>query len=142
VANRDVSAAWQYHNATKHSLQSLRASPHVLDWANQPLPYKIYASVEPFPLPTDFPPSAMSALDAIAAPGQAPSDERIPDLSLLARLCFFSNGVTRRWRRDPGEIAFRAAACTGALVRRAARCCIASIASIDWMRCLWVTVLT
>jgi SagB-type dehydrogenase family enzyme len=57
----------------------------------------------------------MSALDAIAAPGQAPSDERIPDLALLARLCFFSNGVTRRWRRGSGEIAFRAAACTGAL---------------------------
>src|SRR5919198_2099976 len=114
MANHDVSAAWQYHNATKHSLQSLRASPHVLDWANQPLPYKIYASVEPLPLPTDFPPSSMSALDAIAAPGQVPSDERIPDLSLLARLCFFSNGITRRWRRGPGEIAFRAAACTGA----------------------------
>jgi SagB-type dehydrogenase family enzyme len=115
MAHRDVSAAWQYHNATKHSLQSLRSSPHVLDWANQPLPYKIYASVEPIPLPTDFPPSSMSALDAITAPGQTPSGERIPDLSLLARLCFFSNGVTRRLRRGPGEIAFRAAACTGAL---------------------------
>jgi SagB-type dehydrogenase family enzyme len=115
MATRDVSAAWQYHNATKHSLQSLRGSPHVLDWANQPLPYKIYASVEPIPLPTDFSASSMSALDAIAAPGQAPSEERIPDLALLARLCFFSNGVTRRWRRGPGEIAFRAAACTGAL---------------------------
>src|SRR5919201_6858237 len=103
MANRDVSAAWQYHNATTHSLQSLRASPHVLDCANQPLPYKMYASVEPIPLPTDFPPSSMSALDAIAAPGQAPSDARIPDLSLLTQLCFFSSGITRRWRRGPGE---------------------------------------
>ena len=67
MANRDVSAAWQYHNATKHSLQSLRASPHFLDWANQPLPYKIYASVEPLPLPADFPPSSLSARTTAAA---------------------------------------------------------------------------
>ena len=71
MSNRDVSATWQYHNATKHSLQSLRASAHVLDWANQPLPYKIYPSLAPIPLPGDFPPSAVPALDAIAAPRQA-----------------------------------------------------------------------
>lgn len=116
MSNRDVSATWQYHNATKHSEQSLRAGPHYLDWVNQPIPYKIYSSLEPIPLPGDFPPSTLSALDAIAASGQEITGERIPDLSTLARVCLFSNGITKRWRLSSGEVfALRAAACTGAL---------------------------
>jgi hypothetical protein len=39
MSNRDVSATWQYHDGTKHSIQSLRANQHMLDWSNQPIPY-------------------------------------------------------------------------------------------------------
>lgn len=116
MSNRDVGATWQYHNATRHSEQSLRAGSHFLDWANQPIPYKIYSSLEPIPLPGDFPPSTVSALDAIAASGLQITSKRVPDLSTLARVCYFSNGITKRWRLSSGEMfALRAAACTGAL---------------------------
>jgi SagB-type dehydrogenase family enzyme len=115
VRNDEVGATWRYHDSTKHSYQSVRSSRHVLDWANQPIPYKIYSSLEPIPLPSEFAPSGVSALDAIAGNREQPAGERLPDLATLARLCFFSNGITRRFPHAHGELAFRATACTGAL---------------------------
>jgi SagB-type dehydrogenase family enzyme len=87
----------------------VRSSRHVLDWPNQPLPFKIYTSLEPRPLPLTFSASGVAALRAIG--GVCPPAERPLDVPMLARLCYFSNGVTRVLRRMP----FRAAACTGAL---------------------------
>jgi SagB-type dehydrogenase family enzyme len=113
--NDEIQATWLYHDGTKHSFESLRASRHTLDWPNQPIPYKIYTSLDPIPLPRDFPPSPVPALDAITRPVPAPSGEQVPDLATLARLCFFSNGITKHLRYAGGEKAFRAAACTGAL---------------------------
>ena len=87
----------------------MRSSRHVLDWPNQPLPFKIYSSLAPLALPLTFSASDVAALHAIG--GVCPSTDRQLDLPLLARLCYFSNGITRVLRRMP----FRAAACTGAL---------------------------
>lgn len=116
MSNREIGIAWQYHEATKHSYERLLANRFTLDWANKPIPYKIYTTLEPYVrLPAGFPPSVMPALDAIAATGERPGDERVPDLQTLARLCYFSNGITRVLRRGAEEIAFRAASCTGAL---------------------------
>jgi SagB-type dehydrogenase family enzyme len=116
MRNSETSAALQYHNATKHSPESLLAGPRFLDMTNRPIPYKIYSSLEPIPLPTDFPLSDVAALDAIATFNTVPSDERIPDLQTLAQLCFFSNGITKRLRLASGALfPMRAAACTGAL---------------------------
>ena len=115
MANRDVEATSSYHDGTKHSYQSVRAGARGLDWANQPLPFKIYSTLEPLPLPRDFPPPAMPALDAIATSATAPPDHRIPDIRTLAGLLYFSAGITKRVRRRGGTMDFRAAACTGAL---------------------------
>ena len=46
-----------------------RASRHVLDWSNQPLPFKIYTTLDPIPLPRELPPSAAPALEAVAGRG-------------------------------------------------------------------------
>ncbi|HEY7062104.1 MAG TPA: SagB/ThcOx family dehydrogenase [Chloroflexota bacterium] len=115
MSNRDVSATWLYHDGTKHSVQSVRANQHMLDWSNQPLPYKIYTSLAPIPLPSDFAPSTLLALDALARTGAEPAGPRLPDLAAIARLCYFSNGITKVLRFTGGEMPFRAAACTGAL---------------------------
>jgi SagB-type dehydrogenase family enzyme len=115
MSNRDVAATWQYHDGTKHSVQSVRANQHLLDFSNQPIPYKIYTSLAPIALPSDFAPSARPALDAIAAAGAEPAGQRVPDLAAVARLCYFSNGITKVLRFPGGEMPFRAAACTGAL---------------------------
>ncbi len=108
--------ALRYHRETSHSVQSLRRNTWELDWFNRPIPYKIYSSLEPLPLPGDFASFPTSTLDAIASPGLTFAGEQIPDVETLARLCFFANGVTKRWHLASGQaFALRAAACTGAL---------------------------
>src|SRR6266481_5851489 len=49
--NQHFEIARSYHNATKHSYTSVRNSQHFLDFNNQPLPFKVYPSLEPSPLP-------------------------------------------------------------------------------------------
>jgi SagB-type dehydrogenase family enzyme len=115
MSNADVRAAWQYHNRTKHSYERFRSSPHVLDWQVQPLPFKIYKTLDPIPLPRDLSPVDVPALDAIAAIGTSRTDECVPDLVTLTQLLHYSAGITRRKRYSGGEIDFRAAPCTGAL---------------------------
>ncbi len=116
MSNNDGQIALRYHRETSHSLQSLRRNTWRLDWFNRPIPYKIYSSLEPLPLPGDFASFPTPALDAIASPGLAFAGEQVPDVEVLARLCFFANGITKRWHRASGqEFALRAAACTGAL---------------------------
>lgn len=115
MTNRDLAATWTYHTGTKHSYTSVRSGGHYLDWKNQPLPFKIYSALEPIPLPHEFPPSTATALDAISATGVPTQGDRIPDLRTLARLFYFSGGITKRRRYPGGELVFRAAACTGAL---------------------------
>ena len=113
--NRDLDATWKYHNATKHSYLSLRANPHFLDWANQPLLFKIYPTLEVLRLPKDFKQTGVAALSAIATSITTTKSERIPSLDELSQLLFFSAGVTKSRKYPGGEIFFRAAACTGAL---------------------------
>jgi SagB-type dehydrogenase family enzyme len=93
----------------------VRTSPHFLDWENKPLLFKIYPTLEVMRLPRDFHETGRAALDAIAATGERPSGEAIPNLETLAQLLFFSAGVVRSKRQEQVEIFFRAAACTGAL---------------------------
>lgn len=113
--NRDVQAAWKYHDGTKHSSWSIRNNPHFLDWANRPLPFKIYPKVEPLPLPRDVPQTAVAALSAISGPVRSSRTDAIPDLRDLARILYFSAGITKERAAPGGEFYFRAAACTGAL---------------------------
>jgi SagB-type dehydrogenase family enzyme len=115
MANRDIQAAWDYHDGTKHAYERLYADPHYLDWENQPLPFKIYQTLEPLPLPRDLLSSGVPALTAVSACAGAAGASIVPPLPLLASLLYFSAGVTKRKTYPGGEILFRAAACTGAL---------------------------
>src|SRR2546421_2346049 len=64
--NRNSEAAWAYHEATKHSYLSIRTNPHFLDWANQPLPFKIYPTLGRLRLPGEVGSSGIATLSAIA----------------------------------------------------------------------------
>ncbi len=112
--NRNAEVAWNYHNATKHSYASVRANPHFLDFANQPLPFKIYPSVELLRLPNEVHQTGVAALSAIAETVSLQTNAA-PDLRAIAQLLYLSAGVTRQRKYSGGEIYFRAAACTGAL---------------------------
>jgi SagB-type dehydrogenase family enzyme len=112
--NRNLEAAWSYHNATKHSYASIRNNPHFMDWANQPLPFKVYAALEPLPLPREVRQTGVAALSAIAESVYTEANAA-PDLEALAQLLYLTAGITRRRKHPGGEMYFRAAACTGAL---------------------------
>jgi SagB-type dehydrogenase family enzyme len=113
--NQDIQAAWKYHDGTKHSYWSIRNNPHFLDWANRPQPFKIYPKLEPVPLPRDVPQTGVAALSAISEALPSSRADSAPDLQDLARILYFSAGITKRRAHPGGEIYFRAAACTGAL---------------------------
>ncbi|HWQ22544.1 MAG TPA: SagB/ThcOx family dehydrogenase [Gaiellaceae bacterium] len=49
--NWATEVARRYHEATKHTYESVRSSAHRLDFANWPHPFKEYPSLEPLPLP-------------------------------------------------------------------------------------------
>src|SRR5215469_7770183 len=110
MSNRDIQAAWKYHEETKHSYWSVRSNPHFLDWANKPLPFKTYPRIETFPLPRDVSQTGVAALSAIAHGVPSLRADLAPDLQDLARILYFSAGITKQRTYPGGEIYFRAAA--------------------------------
>jgi SagB-type dehydrogenase family enzyme len=114
TVNSKVEAAWKYHNASKHSYASVHDNLHSLDWANRPLPFKAYASLEPLALPREARQTGVAALSAIAESINTDSSA-VPDLEALAQLLYLTAGITRHRNYPGGDIHFRAAACTGAL---------------------------
>jgi SagB-type dehydrogenase family enzyme len=113
-ANAKPQIARNYHDATKHSYTSIRTNPHFMDWSNQPLPFKIYPTLEPIPLPDVLRQAGVAALSAISECIPA-NTNAAPDLEAVAQLLYLSAGITRKRSYPGGEIYFRAAACTGAL---------------------------
>ena len=112
--NRNSEVALNYHNATKHSYASVRTNQHSLDFNNQPIPFKIYPTLEPSPLPAEVRQTGVAALSAISEI-VPPQTDAAPDLEAIAQLLYLSAGITRHRKYPGGEIYFRAAACTGAL---------------------------
>ena len=112
--NHNPEVAWKYHDATKHSYASVRNNAHFLDFNNQPIPFKIYPTLDPSPLPAELRQTGVAALSAIAEI-VPPQTAATPDLEAIAQLLYLSAGITRHRKYPGGEIYFRAAACTGAL---------------------------
>src|SRR5579872_7121694 len=115
MRNREIQAAWNYHDGTKHSYWSVHDHPHFLDFANRPLPFKIYSKIEPLPLPRNVPQTGVAALSAISEPVPLSQADSVPGVQDVARLLHFSAGITKQRAYPGGEICFRAATCTGAL---------------------------
>ena len=114
TTNSNIEVAWKYHNTSKHSYPSVHNNPHFLDWANQPLPFKAYTTLEPLPLPREVRQTGVAALSAIAESIHLEA-KVVPDLEALAQLLYLTAGITRHRKHPGGDIYFRAAACTGAL---------------------------
>jgi SagB-type dehydrogenase family enzyme len=128
--NRDTRAAWAFHNATKYVMVPVESGlddvlmgtpPHLEDaiWqrdmALEPYPFKVYETVPPIAIPTDFGPSPLPALDAITLTGAEPGSA-VPDLATLARIARFANGpMGRTHTRGTGTVVeFRTSGATGA----------------------------
>ena len=111
AAEAAAEAVARFHERTKHTWERIRATSRPLDWANQPFPFKVYPDLEPLPLPRELPESGAPAAEVLSGHVPAPAPATPLDVADLARLLFFSAGVTRLLR----GMLFRAAPSAGAL---------------------------
>jgi SagB-type dehydrogenase family enzyme len=82
----------EYHEATKHSVESLRRAPHGLDWANMPDPFRHYEGVPVLDLPADPPAPETPALEVLrGVPGGTPARD---GPTFLSQLLFYSAAIS------------------------------------------------
>ena len=82
----------EYHEATKHSPESLRLTSHVLDWANMPDPFRHYEGAVLLDLPADPPVPGTPALEVLnGVRGSTPAGD---GSTFLSQLLFYSAAVS------------------------------------------------
>ena len=82
----------EYHELTKHSVESLRRNRHYLDWANQPNPFRHYEGVPVLDLPADPPSPQIPALEVLE--GKAGSTAAGTGAEFLSQLLFYSASIS------------------------------------------------
>jgi SagB-type dehydrogenase family enzyme len=82
----------EYHESTKHSVQSLRRTQHVLDWENMPDPFRHYEGVPLLDLPADLPTPGIPAIELLqGAYGSTPAAD---GPAFLSQLLFHSAAIS------------------------------------------------
>lgn len=82
----------EYHESTKHSVESLSRTPHFLDWANMPNPFRHYEGVPVLDLPTDPPAPETPALAVLNGAIGASIAREGP--TFLSQLLFFAASIS------------------------------------------------
>jgi SagB-type dehydrogenase family enzyme len=82
----------EYHEATKHSVESLRRAPHSLDWANMPNPFRHYEGVPVLDLPADPPALDTPVLEVLRGVSGLTSARE--GATLLSQLLFYSAAIS------------------------------------------------
>jgi SagB-type dehydrogenase family enzyme len=82
----------EYHEATKHTVESLRRARHILDWANMPDPFRHYEGVPVLDLPTDPPAPEIPAFDVLQGTSSTTSVGDGP--AFLSQLLFYSAAIS------------------------------------------------
>src|SRR6202521_4420022 len=82
----------EYHESTKHSVESLRREPHVLDWATMPDPFRHYEGVPVLDLPADPPVPEISALAVLE--GKTGITLARDCAEFLSQLMFYSASIS------------------------------------------------
>jgi len=108
--NQEIERLFAYHQATKHSYSSVRATAHFLDWRNQPDPFRIYDGARLIPLERrpDFPNAGTFQTMAAFVEGSKGSREKnsteepavMLDASWVSRLLWHSMAVSA-WKQVP-----------------------------------------
>jgi SagB-type dehydrogenase family enzyme len=85
---------------------------HYLDWANQPIVFKLYEGIQPLQLPqaVELPKRSLSSLMKELAENDGPLD-----MMALSRILFLTNTLTAKARHPDGDFHYRSAASAGAL---------------------------
>lgn len=82
----------EYHESTRHSVESLRRASHVLDWANMPDPFRHYEGVPVLDLPADPPSPETPALEVLhGVAGATPAGD---GPTFLSQLLFYSAAIS------------------------------------------------
>ena len=82
----------EYHESTKHSVESLRRAPHTLDWANMPDSFRHYEGVRVLDLPAGPPLPEIPALDVLrGVSGATPAGD---GPTFLSQLLFYSAAIS------------------------------------------------
>jgi len=82
----------EYHESTKHSVESLRRVPHYLDWANMPDPFRHYDGVPVLDLPADPPVPDVPALEVLQ--GVSGTTPAVDGPAFLSQLLFYSAAIS------------------------------------------------
>ncbi len=111
-----VEAILAYHEATKHSVESVRRGEHMLDFTNMPRSWKLYdVPLDETPLPSELNRTGVPVGEALPDESRQLAEGADLTLPKLASVLQLSAGITKRLRAGGGYMYFRAAACTGAL---------------------------
>src|SRR6476661_1633084 len=82
----------EYHEATKHTAQSLRRTRHVLEWESMPDPFRHYEGVPLLDLPADPPVPETPALTVLN--GATGSTAVTEGAGFLSQLLFYSASIS------------------------------------------------
>jgi SagB-type dehydrogenase family enzyme len=82
----------EYHEETKHSIETLKRTSHVLDWANMPDPFRNYEGVPVLDLPADPPSPERAALDVLQ--GSSGTTVVEDGAAVLSQLLFYSAAIS------------------------------------------------
>src|SRR5690242_4096248 len=82
----------EYHESTKHSVESLRRERHLLDWANMPDPFRQYEGVPVLDLPADPPAPEVPALEVLQ--GGSGFNGASDGPTFLSQLLFYSAAIS------------------------------------------------
>jgi SagB-type dehydrogenase family enzyme len=81
-----------YHEATKHTVERLYRSPHVLDWENMPEPIRRYDGAPVVDLPAESPPLGAAALEVLL--GASGETQCVSGAEFLATLLYHSAAIS------------------------------------------------
>src|SRR5262249_39680961 len=132
--NRDIQAATDYHNTSKyverregHVEEEFLGSPpdadshaYVQDMEDRPFEFKVYETLEPIPLPREFPPASLPAMETLSRTGAELGEAlALPDFAALASIALLSNGLLGRsfTTRNGRVVEYRTAGGGGGLFR-------------------------
>ena len=82
----------EYHEATKHTVESIARARHELDWANMPYPFRYYQGSAVLDLPADPPAPEIPALDLLRGSEGQKSEGDGADF--LSQLLFYSAAIS------------------------------------------------
>jgi SagB-type dehydrogenase family enzyme len=82
----------EYHELTKHSVESLRRTQHYLDWTKMPNPFRHYEGVPILDLPADPPAPQISALEVLE--GKPGNTSAMDGAGFLSQLMFYSASIS------------------------------------------------